>query len=241
MKTIKVYNEQNVNVNVEFDKVTCIGYYGTDADFNVIVTDKETGIEIERSNISIKNVFHGFDTSEDAEYFFEINDIDGDEYDWEIPEDMEDEFNEYINERYSEMFYDCDSEEIESYIKPHLKDIYDSLGFNDFLYYIDNDKKIDFISISTNLDGNRYIDDEDVEKLYDLNTESIIYKYKEVYFSFFGKCGYNYTGFFKSVNVEILNRTNEKKKVTIDMVENWGIPALTHSLIGKYVYMYETI
>ena len=41
MKTIKVYNEENVNVNVEFDKVTSVGYYGTDADFNVIVTDKE--------------------------------------------------------------------------------------------------------------------------------------------------------------------------------------------------------
>ena len=231
MKTIKVYNEENVNVNVEFDKVTRIDYYGTDADFNVIVTDKETGIEIERSNISIKNVFHGFDTSEDVEYFFEINDLDGDEYDWEIPEDMEAEFNEYINERYSEMFYDCDNEEMESYIEPHLKDIYNLLGFNDFLYYIENEKKIDFIHINCSLYGNRYIDDEDVEKLYDLNTESIIYKYKEVYFNLYGNCNF----------VEILKRTNEKKKVTIDMVENWGIPALTHSLIGKYVYMYETI
>lgn len=231
MKTIKVYNEENVNVNVEFDKVTRIDYYGTDADFNVIVTDKETGIEIEKSCISIKNVFRGFDTSEDAEYLFEINGLDGDEYDWEIPEDMEDEFNEYINERYSEIFYDFDNEEIESCIEPHLKDIYNELGFNDFLYYIGNDKKIDFIHIKGSIYGDRYIDDEDVEKLYDLNTESIIYKYKEVYFSLYGNCSF----------VEILKRTNEKKKVTIDMVENWGIPALTHSLIGKYVYMYETI
>lgn len=231
MNTIKVYNEENVNVNVEFDKVTRIDYYGTDADFNVIVTDKETGIEIERSNISIKNVFQGFDTSEDVETFFEIKDLDGDEYDWEIPEDMEDEFNEYINDRYSEMFYDCDNEEMESYIEPHLKDIYNLLGFNCFLYYIDNDNKIDFIHINCSIYGNRYIDDEDVEKLYDLNTESVIYKYKEVYFSLCGNCSY----------VEILKRTNEKKKVTVDMVENWGIPALTHSLIGKYVYMYETI
>ena len=242
MKTIKVYNEENVNINVEFDKVTKVDFYGTDAAFNFTVTDKETGIELERSNITIKNVFNGFDTCEDVENFFEINDIDGDEYDWEIPEDMKDKFNEYINELYSEIFYDCNTEEIESYVKPYLKDIYNELGINDYLYYIDNDKKkIDFIHISTNSDGHRYIDAEDVEELYDMNTESIIYKYKKVYFSFFGKCGYNYTGFFKSANVEILKRTNEKKKVTTDMVENYGIPALTYDLVGKYVYMYETI
>ncbi len=236
-KTIKIYNEENVNVNITFDKVVNVDYYGTDAAFDVVVTDKETGTVLEKHNMTIKNVFIGFDTSEDVEVFFDEKGLDGDEYDWEIPEEMLDEFNEYLNEHYSEMYYDCSDEEMNEMLEPHMKDIYEALEFNDYIYYIDN-KTAEFITILSDSYGQYFIDAEGVTHVYDMNTESMIYKYKGIYFSF---SGYYNAWSGKHLRLELLKRTNHKKKVTAEMVDNYGIPCLTSELIGQYVYEYEEV
>ena len=234
-KTIKIYNEENVNVNITFDKVVNVDFYGTDAAFDVVVTDKETGTVLEKHNMTIKNVFNGVDTCEDVEYFFEDKNLDGDEYDWEIPEEMLDEFNEYLNERYSEMYYDWSDEEMNEILEPHMKDIYEALEFNDYIYYIDN-KTVEFIDILVDSYNQYFINAEGVTRVYDMNTESMIYKYKGVYFSFSGHFNI-YSGVH--IYLELLRRNNHKKKVTAEMVDNYGIPCLTSELIGQYVYEYE--
>lgn len=203
MKTIKIYNEENVNVNITFDKVVNVDYYGTDAAFDVTVTDKETDTVLEKHNMTIKRVFPGIDTSEDVEYFFESKNLDGDEYDWEIPEEMLDEFNEYVNEIYSEMYGDCSDEEMNKMLEPHLKDIYEALEFNEYVYYID-DKTAEFIAIEKNSCGEYFIEADGVTRVYDKNTESMICKYKGVYFKFSGYFNV-YSG--KHLRLEILKKT----------------------------------
>jgi len=239
MKTIKIFNESNVNLNFEFEKVTNVDFYGTDADFNVIAIDKETGIVIDKTSINIHNIFQGFDTCEDLEFFFEEKELDGDEYDWELPKEYEEEFNEYLNDRYSEYFDEFSNEEIADIINSssELRDLYSAIGFNDYLYYINSDNEAEFIRLGMNINGYMYIADEDVSKVFDLNTEEMIYKYKNLYFSFRGN--FNYGTYY--IHIENLRRTNEKKKITRNMVENYGISSLSYDLVGKIVYMYEEI
>lgn len=239
MNTIKIFNESNVNLSFEFDKVTNVDFYGTDADFTVIAIDKETGIVIDKTNINIRNIFNGFDTSEDLESFFEEKELDGDEYDWELPKEYEEEFNEYLNDRYSECFYEYSNEEIIDIINSSskLREIYTVIGFNNYLYYINSNNEVEFIRLGMDIYGNMYINDEDVTKVFDLNTEAMIYKYKNSYFTFHGN--YNYGNYY--IYIENLRRTNEKKKITRNMVENYGISDLSYDLVGKTVYMYEEI
>lgn len=231
-KTIKIFNDENVKLNIELIKVENVSWNGIDASFKVDQIDRESGTLLESETYTIKNVLPGVDVSEDAEIFFEDKELDGDDYDWEIPEEMEEEFNEWLNDRYTECFDDY--EEILS--ETHINELKKEIGFNKFLYYIDNNS-VDFLPIKFDKNGDAYIDDDDIEKVYDLNLESDIFKYKDIYFDFNGYINECLFGIY----FNILERTNEKKKVTKHMVENYGISSLTYDLVGKYVYMYEPV
>lgn len=168
MKTNEIYfgTIENCEVVVNDIKVEDTSFYGTDITVNFDLLDKKSGYKyVEGCNMTFDHGYIGMNEDSEVENFFEDNDIDGDEYGWEIEPDSDiaEDYKEYI----INVAQDCVNED--EYIWEDVKEmILENFTFNFDIIFI-NGEAVEF---------NR----KNIKKIYNMDIEGTIYKYKNIYF-----------------------------------------------------------
>ena len=94
-KLFKQLCKENVRIQIKDFELKDVSFYGCDADFDIEIKDKETGILLATDNVRVENAFWGVDDSEEIYYFLEGKEIDvSEEYDDDFDNDLFDEDEE---------------------------------------------------------------------------------------------------------------------------------------------------
>lgn len=111
MATIKKFNSENFNINIIDAMNLHQGDYSWGLDLKVEVTDKETGIKV-YTQILENRMVPMWDTSENWYNFIEEKIEDDTELDedldyWDADEELQNEFDEMIEEQYIDCFFEA--------------------------------------------------------------------------------------------------------------------------------------
>lgn len=208
LKEVELTN--NVNYRIVNVKIVEIGFVWTDVRLTVELFDRETGVLLD--TITVKALGQGFDTSDDWYYFIEQKveegfefekdeDVDIDYYD--APDEIKEEFDNYVNDLYEEYFNDPEYNydfnfkffineyaDMRCDVKDNLEDC-DYLDYYNFYYIEDNTAhwvnidKAELIGYNGETknevykSGDIYFEEENIDgefKLIDKNTTNIIYE-----------------------------------------------------------------
>ena len=190
-KLFKQLCKENIRIQIKDFELKDVSFYGCDADFDIEIKDKETGILLATDNVRVENAFWGVDDSEEFYYFLEGKEIDfSEEYDDDfdnLPSDLLKEFEDYELDYYNNAYHELLFEGEESLMDCYIDKIMHQLDPGKDKFYFVHGKKIAWINITADYKGfHLHSDDVEIKKVYNVYEERWIYEMEGVFFSITG-------------------------------------------------------